>query len=70
MSSASKPWSMGCVALLHEAGAIRSCSDEDDTNVGSIRTIEHNHGILEQCVLHDGIWKRRYWIDLAQVREY
>lgn len=42
----------------------------DDDNLPSIRTIERNHGILEQRVLHEGTWKRRYWIDLAQVREY
>ena len=37
----------------------------DDDNVGSIRTIEKNGGILENVVSgEDHQLKRRYWIDL------
>ena len=37
----------------------------DDANVGSIRTIEHNGGILENVVVdpRSGAPTRRYWID-------
>lgn len=39
----------------------------DDDNVGSIRTIEKNGGILENVVSGQGLDKpkRRYWIDLV-----
>ena len=38
----------------------------DDDNVGSIRTIEKNGGVLENKVHEDGMTcaKRRYWIEL------
>ena len=39
----------------------------DDNNLGSIRTIERNQGRLENCVLNEGILKRRYWIDLSHL---
>jgi len=37
----------------------------DDANVGSIRTIEHNGGVLENVVVdpRSGTPTRRYWID-------
>ena len=40
----------------------------DDDNVGSIRTIEKNGGILENIVTGPDLVKpkRRYWIDLAR----
>ena len=39
----------------------------DDDNIGSIRTIEKNGGVLEDVILADGLAKpkRRYWIDTA-----
>ena len=39
----------------------------DDDNVGSIRTIEKNGGVLENVVSGQGMDKpkRRYWIDLG-----
>jgi predicted acetyltransferase len=39
----------------------------DDDNVGSIRTIENNGGVLENVVTGPDLEvpKRRYWIDLA-----
>jgi predicted acetyltransferase len=38
----------------------------DDDNIGSIRTIEKNGGVLENVVTRPGLAtpKRRYWIDL------
>lgn len=43
----------------------------DDDNVGSIRTIEKNGGVLENVVTGPDVAtpKRRYWIDLRDVRE-
>ncbi len=37
----------------------------DDDNIGSIRTIERNGGVLENVVVEPGkgVPKRRYWID-------
>lgn len=37
----------------------------DDDNLGSIRTIEKNHGKLENVILFEGKSKRRYWINLT-----
>lgn len=39
----------------------------DDTNVGSIKTIEKNGGVLENTVRmpDEAVLKRRYWIDLG-----
>lgn len=39
----------------------------DDTNVGSIKTIEKNGGVLENTVSVPGetVLKRRYWIDVG-----
>ena len=47
-------------------GADRVLVTCDDDNVGSIRTIEKNGGILENVVSGQGLDKpkRRYWIDL------
>jgi predicted acetyltransferase len=36
----------------------------DDDNIGSIRTIEKNGGVLEDKVIYEGKLSRRYWIDL------
>jgi predicted acetyltransferase len=40
----------------------------DDDNIGSIKTIERNGGMLEGIVSEPGLaWrKRRYWIDLKE----
>jgi len=48
-------------------GARRVLVTCDDDNVGSIRTIEKNGGVLENVVSGQGLEtpKRRYWIDLA-----
>jgi predicted acetyltransferase len=37
----------------------------DDDNIGSIKTIEHNGGVLENVISGPdvGTPKRRYWID-------
>jgi predicted acetyltransferase len=42
----------------------------DDDNVGSVRTIEKNGGVLESILTAPGIGRptRRYWIDLASGR--
>lgn len=37
----------------------------DDDNVGSIKTIEKNGGVLESIVTDGNNRKRRYWIDTA-----
>jgi predicted acetyltransferase len=48
-------------------GADRVLVTCDDDNVGSIRTIEKNGGILENVVSGPDLKpKRRYWIDLAE----
>jgi len=62
-------------AILHSSlqiarekclGARRVLVTCDDDNVGSIRTIEKNGGILENVVSgEDHKAKRRYWIELA-----
>jgi predicted acetyltransferase len=43
----------------------------DDDNVGSIRTIEKNGGVLENVVTGPDLLtpKRRYWIDLSHLTE-
>jgi len=48
-------------------GAHRVLLTCDDDNIGSIRTIEKNGGILESVVSGQGLDKpkRRYWIDLV-----
>ena len=35
----------------------------DDDNLGSMKIIEKNGGILENKIEHEGKFKRRYWID-------
>ena len=63
-------------AILHSSlqiarekclGARRVLVTCDDDNVGSIRTIEKNGGVLENVVSGRGLdkAKRRYWIDLG-----
>jgi predicted acetyltransferase len=37
----------------------------DDDNLGSQRVIELNGGILENKVLHNQKWLRRYWIQIS-----
>jgi len=34
----------------------------DRENTGSRRSIENNGGVLENEVLVDGVWERRYWM--------
>ena len=48
-------------------GAHRVLVTCDDDNVGSIRTIEKNGGVLENVVSGQDLDrpKRRYWIELA-----
>ena len=36
----------------------------DDDNIGSIKTIEKNHGILQDKPIYEGVLTRRYWIEL------
>jgi predicted acetyltransferase len=50
----------------HELGLTRVLVTCDDDNVGSIRTIEKNGGVLENVVTGPDldVPKRRYWIDL------
>jgi predicted acetyltransferase len=53
------------IARTKCAGADRILVTCDDDNVGSIRTIERNGGVLENVVSGHGLKpKRRYWIDL------
>ena len=42
----------------------------DDDNIGSIRTIEKNGGVLQDVITGPGLAKpkRRYWIETANVR--
>jgi predicted acetyltransferase len=46
-------------------GLDRVLVTSDDDNVGSIRTIEHNGGVLEDVISGPDVGKptRRYWID-------
>jgi predicted acetyltransferase len=47
-------------------GLTRALVTCDDDNVGSIRTIERNGGVLENVITMDvDVPKRRYWIDLV-----
>jgi predicted acetyltransferase len=50
-----------------KSGATRILVTCDDDNVGSIRTIEKNGGVLENTVTTPDVGKRirRYWIDVA-----
>jgi predicted acetyltransferase len=43
----------------------------DDDNVGSIRTIEKNGGVLENIVTGPDVFtpKRRYWIDIGDLKD-
>ena len=53
------------IARAKCAGATRVLVTCDDDNIGSIRTIEKNGGVLENVVGGPGLKaKRRYWIDL------
>jgi predicted acetyltransferase len=53
------------IARVKCAGADRVLVTCDDDNIGSIRTIEKNGGILEDVVSGDDhTRKRRYWIDV------
>jgi predicted acetyltransferase len=53
------------IARTKCAGADRILVTCDDDNVGSIRTIEKNGGVLENVIGGQGLKpKRRYWIDL------
>jgi predicted acetyltransferase len=53
------------IARAKCAGADRVLVTCDDDNVGSIRTIEKNGGVLENVVSGPDLKpKRRYWIDL------
>ncbi len=55
------------IARAKCGGAVRVLVTCDDDNVGSIRTIEKNGGVLENVVSGQGLDKpkRRYWIDLG-----
>lgn len=53
------------LTLLRDEGVDRALVTCDDDNVGSIRTIERNGGVLENIVASDGEVKRRYWIELT-----
>ena len=56
------------VELAHrQLGITRVLVTCDDDNIGSIRTIEKNGGVLENVVTAPGVAqpKRRYWIDTA-----
>lgn len=58
-------WALGTV--LPEARALgldRVLVTCDDDNIGSVRTIEHNGGVLEDVRTTEGGDKRRYWITL------
>jgi len=54
------------LTILKMIGVDRALVTCDDTNLGSVRTIERNGGYLESTVLDpvSGIPKRRYWIRL------
>ena len=48
---------------IYELGVIEVLVTCDNENVGSIRTIESQGGILENMVDHEGVAIRRYWIE-------
>jgi predicted acetyltransferase len=51
------------------AGLDRVLITCDETNLGSIGVIENNGGLLENSrVDGEGLWHRRYWIDLGLAR--
>ena len=58
------------VIAQHKLGLTRVLLTCDDDNIGSIRTIEKNGGVLENVVKDSGLDrpKRRYWIDLESHR--
>ena len=47
---------------IHELGVTEVLVTCDDDNVGSLKVIESQGGILENRVEHEGVLKRRYWI--------
>jgi predicted acetyltransferase len=52
------------LAVLRDLGVTRALVTCDDDNVGSIRTIERNGGVLEEVFAPPGgALKRRYWIE-------
>jgi predicted acetyltransferase len=56
------------LAIAHqELGLSRVLVTCDEDNVGSIRTIEKNGGVLEDVITGPDLDapKRRYWIDLT-----
>ena len=50
------------LALIHGLGVTKVLVTCDEDNVGSIKVIESQGGILENSVNFEGILKRRYWI--------
>lgn len=53
----------------NELGLNRILVTCDDDNIGSIKTIENNGGVLEDKIRTDPdtVLKRRYWVDLSAV---
>lgn len=47
---------------IHELGVTEVLVTCDDDNVGSLKVIESQGGILENRVEYEGTLKRRYWI--------
>ena len=47
---------------IHELGVTEVLVTCDDDNVGSLKMIESQGGILENRVEYEGVLKRRYWI--------
>jgi predicted acetyltransferase len=52
------------LGLARQRGHDRVLITCDDDNVGSVRTIEKNGGVLEDKREHEGSVTRRYWVDL------
>ena len=50
------------LAYIHELGVTDVLVTCDDDNLGSIRVIESQGGVLENSVLFEGLLRRRYWI--------
>lgn len=48
-----------------ETGPVRVLVTCDEDNLASRRTIEACGGVLENQLLYEGVWTRRYWIPVA-----
>jgi predicted acetyltransferase len=50
------------LTYIHGLGVTDVLVTCDDDNLGSIRVIESQGGVLENSVMFEGLFRRRYWI--------